>query len=184
MSLVEIILIALGVSMDAFAVSICKGLAIGRVTPRQCMKIGLWFGGFQAAMPAAGYFIGGSFHSYIDAVDHWIAFILLVLIGLNMIREVLHKDEKAIDGSLGVGSLFLLAVATSIDALAVGISLACVDEEIFRPIMIIGLATFSFSAAGLKLGGRLGIRFRTSAQIVGGVILIAIGIRILAEHLS
>ncbi len=184
MSFLELFLIAVGVSMDAFAVSICKGLAIGRVTPGQCVKIGLWFGGFQAAMPAAGYFLGVSFHSYIETVDHWIAFILLVLIGLNMIREVLHKEEKTVDRSLSAGSLFLLAVATSIDALAVGISLSCVDVEILKPLLIIGLTTFSFSAVGLKLGGKLGLRFRTSAQIVGGVILIAIGIRILVEHLG
>lgn len=184
MSLLELFLIALGVSMDAFAVSICKGLAIGRVTLRQCVKIGLWFGGFQAAMPAAGYFLGESFHSYIDAFDHWIAFILLILIGANMIREVVRKDEKTVDGSLSAGSLFLLAVATSIDALAVGISLSCVEVKIFKPLLIIGLTTFSFSAVGLRLGGKLGLRFRTSAQIVGGLILIAIGIRILAEHLG
>lgn len=183
MTSLELLLIAVGVSMDAFAVSVCKGLALGRVNVSQCLKIGLWFGTFQAAMPVAGYFLGESFHSYIDAVDHWIAFLLLFIIGANMIREVLRKSGEAVDASLTPGSLLPLAIATSIDALAVGISLSCLGVRIFRPALLIGLTTFGFSSVGLRLGARLGNRFRASSQIVGGVILIAIGIRILAEHL-
>lgn len=183
MDIISILLIAVAVSMDAFAVSLCKGLALGKACFGQCVRIGLWFGFFQALMPFIGFYLGGSFHVYIEAFDHWIAFGLLLIIGANMIREANSDKSESLDASLGAGNLFFLAIATSIDALAVGISFSCLEMQILKPVTIIGATTFCFSAVGLKIGSRIGSRFNNIAQIAGGVILILIGIKILVSHL-
>jgi len=184
MTWIEIFLIGIGLSMDAFAVSVGKGLSCRKVLLKNALCAGIWFGGFQALMPLAGYFLGISFASLVQSVDHWIAFGLLLLIGGNMIREALGKDscEKQ-DASFAFRTMFLLAVATSIDALAAGISMAFLDVNIWVAVLTIGLTTFAFSVAGLLLGHRLGCRFHKGAGILGGIVLIAIGIKILVEHL-
>lgn len=184
MSFWEILLLAVGVSMDAFAVSIGKGLSAQRASWREALTVGLWFGGFQALMPVIGYYLGISFADLVTKVDHWIAFGLLLLIGGNMIREALQpEDEKTADTSFGFKTMLVLAIATSIDALAVGISFAFLGTNLWRAILIIGLTTFAFSAVGLLIGKKVGSRFHAGAQILGGVILIAIGVKILIEHL-
>lgn len=184
MSFWEILLLAVGVSMDAFAVSIGKGLSAQRASWREALTVGLWFGGFQALMPVIGYYLGISFADLVTKVDHWIAFGLLLLIGGNMIREALQpEDEKTADTSFGFKTMLVLAIATSIDALAVGISFAFLGTNLWRAILIIGLTTFAFSAVGLLIGKKVGSRFHAGAQILGGVILIAIGVKILVEHL-
>ena len=184
MSFWEILLLAIGVSMDAFAVSIGKGLTAQRASWREALKVGLWFGGFQALMPLIGYYLGISFADLVTKVDHWIAFGLLLLIGGNMIREALQKeDEKPADASFGFKTMLLLAIATSIDALALGISFAFLGTNIWRAILVIGLTTAAFSVVGLLIGKIVGSRFHSGAQILGGVILIAIGVKILVEHL-
>lgn len=184
MDLLSIVLLAVGLSMDAFAVSICKGLAQKNPSLRSCVIVGLWFGVFQALMPTIGYFLGSAMYGLISEYDHWIAFILLAAIGLNMIREALSDDEEGIDDSISVRTMFPLAIATSIDALAVGITLAMTEGSIVGPAVIIGAITFVISAVGLKAGSLVGSRFGTKAEIVGGVILIIIGLRILLEHLG
>ena len=189
MGIIDIVLIGVALSMDAFAVSIAKGLATGRPTWRQALCAGLWFGGFQALMPLLGWLLGSAFASLIAAVDHWIAFALLALIGGNMIREALAEgkdgdaDGAEHDASFAPKTMFFLAVATSIDALATGINFALLDVNIWLAIAVIGCITFVLSAAGLMFGGILGERFRKGAQIAGGVVLIAIGVKILVEHL-
>lgn len=183
MDIISILLIAVAVSMDAFAVSLCKGLALKQASVGQCVRIGLWFGIFQASMPLLGFYLGESFHVYIEAIDHWIAFGLLLLIGANMIRDVYSEKSKPLDASLSTGTLFVLAIATSIDALAVGISFSCLEMQIFKPVCIIGATTFCLSSIGLKIGNRIGSRFNNIAQTAGGVILILIGIKILVSHL-
>ena len=184
MSFWEILLLAVGVSMDAFAVSIGKGLSAQRASWREALTVGLWFGGFQALMPVIGYYLGISFADLVTKVDHWIAFGLLLLIGGNMIREALQpEDEKTADTSFGFKTMLVLAIATSIDALALGVSFAFLGTNLWRAILIIGLTTFAFSAVGLLIGKKVGTRFHAGAQILGGVILIAIGVKILVEHL-
>ena len=185
MSFWEILLLAIGVSMDAFAVSIGKGLSAKRVTWREALTVGLWFGGFQALMPVIGYYLGISFADLVTKVDHWIAFGLLVLIGGNMIREALSNEEdKPADSSFGFRTMLVLAIATSIDALALGISFAFLGTNLWRAILVIGLTTFAFSVVGLLIGKKVGTRFHAGAEILGGVILILIGVKILLEHLS
>ena len=185
MSFVEILLIGIGLSMDAFSVSICKGLTTKKFSWRMALICGLWFGFFQALMPLIGYFLGSQFERYITAVDHWIAFGLLFLIGANMIREALsRKEDEAADSSLGFKTMLLLAIATSIDALAVGISFACIQVKIWSSVLIIGVTTFLFSIMGVKIGNVFGSKFEKSAGIVGGIILIIIGLKILLEHLG
>ena len=180
----EILLLAIGVSMDAFAVSIGKGLTAKRASWREALTVGLWFGGFQALMPVIGYYLGISFADLVTKIDHWIAFGLLVLIGGNMIREALRKDDdKPMDSSFGFRTMLVLAIATSIDALALGISFAFLGTNLWRAILIIGLTTFAFSVVGLLIGKKVGTRFHAGAEILGGIILIAIGIKILVEHL-
>ena len=190
MGLVEILLLAVGLSMDAFAVSVCKGLAMKKVNLKSAMICGIWFGGFQALMPLIGYILGTSFERLIDAVAPWIAFILLSVIGGNMIREALSKDEAASAGT-DAKTMFLMAVATSIDALAVGITFAFVQVDIIHAgaflntltaVMIIGLTTFSLSCAGVKIGSIFGTRYRSKSEFAGGLILILIGLKILLEH--
>ena len=185
MSFVEILLIGIGLSMDAFSVSVCKGLTTKKFSWKMALVCGLWFGFFQALMPLIGYFLGAQFEQYITAVDHWIAFGLLFLIGANMIRESLSKKEdQPQDGSLGFKTMLLLAIATSIDALAVGVSFACMEEvNIWSSVLIIGLTTFVFSMLGVKIGNVFGSKFEKSAGIVGGIILILIGLKILLEDL-
>ncbi len=184
MDFITIFLIAVGVSMDAFAVALCKGLAVKKITFRDAMIVGIWFGGFQVIMPAVGYLLGTQFQESISSIDHWIAFILLSLIGLNMIRESLSDDEDDLDGSLGFKIMLLLALATSIDALAVGISFAFLSIDIIPALIIIGVTTFTFSVVGMFIGGSFGVKYKSKAEFAGGLILILLGIEILLEHLS
>ena len=183
MDLLSLFLIAVGLSMDAFAVSVCKGLATPKYKLKYSMICGAWFGGFQALMPAVGYLLGVNFKKYITAIDHWIAFVLLALIGFNMIREALKNDDEGADTSFTAKSMSLLAVATSIDALAIGITFAFLDVNIVAAVLFIGVCTFVISAAGVKIGSAFGTRFKSKAEIAGGAILIILGLRILVEHL-
>ncbi len=183
MGLGELFLLAVGLSMDAFAVSICKGLALGRVRFKQMLIVGLWFGGFQALMPAIGYFLGAQFQEYIVNIDHWVAFILLSFIGINMIREALG-DEEETDGNLGFKAMLMMAIATSIDALAVGITFAFLKVQIFFAVLFIGLTTFIISTCGVKIGNIFGLKYKSKAEFLGGTILIALGVKILLEHLG
>ena len=184
MGLIELFLIAVGLSMDAFAVSVCKGLAMPKCTFKKAAIVGLWFGGFQALMPAIGYILGAQFQEAIASIDHWIAFVLLALIGGNMIHEALDNDEEEDDASLDVKTMFLLAVATSIDALAIGITFAFLKVNIIPAVCFIGIVTFIISFAGVKIGNVFGARYKNKAEIVGGVILILLGLKILLEHLG
>ena len=184
MGLIELFLIAVGLSMDAFAVSVCKGLAMPKCTFKKAAIVGLWFGGFQALMPAIGYILGAQFQEAIASIDHWIAFVLLALIGGNMIHEALDNDEEEADASLDVKTMFLLAVATSIDALAIGITFAFLKVNIIPAVCFIGIVTFIISFAGVKIGNVFGARYKNKAEIVGGIILILLGLNILLEHLG
>ena len=184
MGLIELFLIAVGLSMDAFAVSVCKGLAMPKCTFKKAAIVGLWFGGFQALMPAIGYILGAQFQEAIASIDHWIAFVLLALIGGNMIHEALDNDEEEADASLDVKTMFLLAVATSIDALAIGITFAFLKVSIIPAVCFIGIVTFIISFAGVKIGNVFGVRYKNKAEIVGGIILILLGLKILLEHLG
>lgn len=184
MGLIELFLIAVGLSMDAFAVSVCKGLAMPKCTFKKAAIVGLWFGGFQVLMPAIGYILGAQFQEAIASIDHWIAFVLLALIGGNMIHEALDNDEEEADASLDVKTMFLLAVATSIDALAIGITFAFLKVNIIPAVCFIGIVTFIISFAGVKIGNVFGARYKNKAEIVGGVILILLGMKILLEHLG
>ena len=170
--------------MDAFAVSVCKGLAMPKCTFKKAAIVGLWFGGFQALMPAIGYILGAQFQEAIASIDHWIAFVLLALIGGNMIHEALDNDEEEADASLDVKTMFLLAVATSIDALAIGITFAFLKVNIIPAVCFIGSVTFIISFAGVKIGNVFGARYKNKAEIVGGIILILLGLKILLEHLG
>ncbi len=183
MSLLELIVLAVGLSMDAFAVSVCKGLALGEIKKKHALIVGAWFGGFQALMPVIGYYLGVSFADLVAKVDHWIAFGLLALIGGNMIREALKGEGESVDSSFAFKTMLLLAIATSIDALAVGVSFAFLQTPLWSSVALIGVTTALFSAVGLLIGKKVGMRFHKGAEILGGVILIAIGIKILIEHL-
>ena len=182
MELITVLLLAVGLAMDAFAVSICKGLAVRKVTIRIMVIVGLWFGVFQGVMPVIGYVAGSAFYDLISEYDHWIAFILLFLIGANMIREALSDEDEGVDDNLGFRTMLLLAIATSIDALAVGISLAMTGDGIVEPALIIGVVTMIISMFGVWIGSRSGDRYGKKAELVGGVILILIGLRIVLEH--
>ena len=185
MQLWELFVLAVGLSMDAFAVSVCKGLSVGRVRPAHALTCGAWFGGFQALMPAIGYLLGATFEKYITAFDHWIAFILLVLIGSNMIKESFSKEEENTDVSFAFKTMLLMAIATSIDALAVGVTFGLLpDVNIIAAITLIGSTTFVLSGVGLKVGNVFGLRYKSKAELAGGIILILIGIKILLEHLG
>lgn len=185
MGITELILLAAGLSMDAFAVSICKGLAMQKISIKKMGIVGLWFGGFQALMPFIGYFLGSALERYITNFDHWIAFVLLGAIGANMIKESLSKDDEKEDDSLDFKTMLLLAIATSIDALAVGITFALLPNvNIVAAISFIGLFTFFTSAAGVKIGNVFGIKYKSKAEFAGGFILIVIGTKILLEHLG
>lgn len=184
MGLIELFLIAVGLSMDAFAVSICKGLSVSKVSMKHYVIIGAWFGGFQGLMPLLGYFLGSTFAEKITAFDHWIAFVLLGIIGANMIRESLEKEEEEVVADFGVKTMFLMAIATSIDALAVGVSFALLPNvNIIAAVIFIGVTTFLLSGVGLKVGNVFGTRYKSKAEFAGGAILIILGIKILIEHL-
>lgn len=188
MSFIELIIIAIGLSMDAFAVSIGKGLSLKKIKLSQALKVGLWFGGFQALMPLMGYLLGNTFADIVSAFDHWVAFALLTLIGGNMIKESIEKDDDDCDcnkkegDGFGFSTMFTLAVATSIDALAVGVTFAFFKVAIIPAIITIGITTFLFSIAGLKIGNIFGCKYKSHAELFGGVILILIGLKILIEH--
>ena len=185
MSFLELLLIGVGLSMDAFAVAICQGLCMPKLNWRYTTEIAIFFGGFQALMPAVGYLLGSTFEQYITAVDHWIAFVLLCFIGGNMIREALSKDEEKLDASFSFKTMLLLAIATSIDALAVGITFALLpDVNITAAVLFIGATTFILSAIGLKVGNVFGTKYKSKAELAGGIILILIGTKILLEHLG
>ncbi len=183
MSLTELFILAAGVSMDAFAVAICKGLSIKQLNWRHAALVGLYFGGFQAAMPLIGYLLGSHFKEAIASFDHWIAFILLAAIGFSMIREACSKEEEELDSSLGFQTMSILALATSIDALAVGVTLSFLRVEIVPAVSFIGIITFLLSAVGVKIGHTFGIRYKARAEFCGGIILILMGLKILIEHL-
>lgn len=182
MELITLLGLAIAVSMDAFAVAICKGLALQQIKPKQYLLVGLWFGGFQALMPIIGYFLGSRFMDMISSFDHWVAAALLAIIGINMICEALSKKEENINGSLDIKTMFVLAVATSIDALAVGISMSVMELNIWISVICIGVTTFLFSASGLKIGSMFGTRHKSKAELAGGIILILLGIKIVLEH--
>lgn len=184
MSLFSLFIIAVGLSMDAFAVSICKGLAMQKINLRKAGIVGLWFGGFQALMPLIGYLLGSQFEHYITSIDHWIAFVLLGLIGASMVKEALSKEEECANDSLDCKTMFLLAVATSIDALAVGVTFAFLQVAIVPAVIFIGVITFTLSAVGVKVGNVFGIKYKSKAELAGGIILIVMGIKILLEHLG
>ena len=186
MGLVELFLIAVGLSMDAFAVSVCKGLAMKKCTVSKACPVGVYFGGFQALMPLIGFILGVQFEDVITSIDHWIAFILLGLIGVNMVREALGPDDDCdeTDDSLDVKTMLGLAVATSIDALAVGVTFAFLKVNIVPAVCFIGVITFTLSAAGVKIGNVFGTKYKSRAEITGGVILILMGCKILLEHLG
>lgn len=187
MGFVELLLLAVGLSMDACAVSICKGLSMQKASLKASVTCGIWFGGFQALMPLIGFFLGAMFATAIRAIDHWIAFGLLVIIGIGMLKEAFEKgcDCENHDADLSVKTMFVMAIATSIDALAVGISLAMTGNvNIVTAVLLIGVITFFMSAVGVQLGNVFGSRFEKKAQAAGGIILIGLGIKILLEHLG
>lgn len=183
MSIWDLFIIAVGLSMDAFAVSVCKGLSLGKIKPKHMCIAGVWFGGFQALMPLIGYFLGNFFAEMIEKYDHWVAFVLLAIIGGNMIKESFGKDEK-VDSSMDVKSMLLLAIATSIDALAVGVTFAFLQVQIVPAVSFIGVITFIFSAVGVKIGSLFGTKYKSKAELFGGIVLVLIGIKILLEGIG
>ena len=183
MDFVTLLTLAVGLAMDAFAVSICKGLAMREKVLKKGIIVGLWFGGFQALMPTIGFFLGTQFKDQITSIDHWIAFVLLGLIGINMVKEALSNEEEQADDSIAVKEMFMLAVATSIDALAVGITFAFLNVNIVSAASIIGVCTFLISFAGVKIGNIFGTKYKSKAELAGGIILILLGFKILFEHL-
>lgn len=183
MDLLTLLTLAVGLAMDAFAVSICKGLAMREKVLKKGIIVGLWFGGFQALMPTIGFFLGTQFKDQITSIDHWIAFVFLGLIGINMVKEALSNDEEQADDSIAVKEMFMLAVATSIDALAVGITFAFLNVHIVSAASMIGVCTFLISFAGVKIGNIFGTKYKSKAELAGGIILILLGFKILFEHL-
>lgn len=184
MTLLNLFLIAIGLSMDAFAVSVCKGLAMEKAPLKKAALAGIWFGSFQALMPLFGYLLGSRFEKYITSIDHWIAFILLALIGGNMIKEAFSKSEEETSSTMYFKEMFLLAVATSIDALAVGITFAFLRVNILSAVGLIGITTFTLSIVGVKVGNLFGSHYKSRAELAGGVLLTLMGIKILLEHLG
>ena len=185
MGFIELFLIAVGLSMDAFAVSVCKGLSVKKVGVKHAALAGLYFGGFQFLMPVIGYLLGFRFESVIETVDHWVAFVLLAFIGGNMVKESLSDEEEGADDSFAIKTMLVLAIATSIDALAVGITFALLPNvHILTAISSIGVVTFLLSAVGLRVGNVFGLRYKSKAEMAGGIVLILIGLKILLEHLG
>jgi putative Mn2+ efflux pump MntP len=185
MGVIEILLLGVSLSMDAFAVSICKGLSMKKINWKKEIIIGLYFGIFQALMPVIGYFLGTTFQSFVTNIDHWIAFILLVLIGGNMIREAVSEDESEnCNDNVDFKTMIVLAIATSIDALAVGITFAFLNVNVPLAVTLIGITTFVISILGVKIGNRFGSKYENKAELAGGVVLILIGLKILLEHLE
>ena len=182
MNLVELMIIAIGVSMDAFAVSICKGLSTRKIRPANAATAGLWFGGFQALMPVIGYYLGVSFADFVSGVDHWIAFVLLAIIGGKMVKESFENESCEISADFSFKSMFPLAIATSIDALAIGVSFAFLGVSIWIPVLLIGITTGLFSAAGVYIGNRFGCRYKSRSEFIGGLVLCLMGVKILLEH--
>lgn len=183
MSFIELFLIAVGLSMDAFAVSVCKGLSVKRLSPKHALLVGIYFGGFQFLMPVIGYLLGFRFEHIITNIDHWIAFVLLAFIGGNMIKESFSKSEELND-DFSFKTMLMMAVATSIDALAVGITFAFLSVRILPAAGLIGITTFIISGAGIYIGNVFGAKYKSKAELAGGVILILIGVKILLEHLG
>ena len=184
MGVVEILLISLGLAMDAFAVSVCKGLAMKKMSWKKAIIIGLYFGVFQAVMPTIGFFLGTTFERFITNIDHWIAFILLVGIGINMIKEAFDEESENGNDNVDIKTMLVLSMATSIDALAIGITFACLKMHILIPVITIGVTTFIISVIGVKIGNRFGDKYEKKAETMGGVILILLGTKILLEHLG
>ena len=185
MNIYSLMLLGVSLAMDSFSVSVCKGLAVGRPSWKGGILCGVWFGGFQALMPLIGFFLGIRFRDYITAIDHWVAFILLTFIGGNMIKESFSEEEDVSSSSFSIKTMFVMAVATSIDALAVGIALAMEgDTDIYLAVAIIGIVTFILSAIGFKVAARFGEKYQKKAVFAGGTILIFLGIKILFEHLE
>ena len=183
MGIIELLLLSVGLAMDAFAVSICKGMSMKRMNWRKALTIGMYFGGFQALMPVIGYFLGTAFESIITNIDHWVAFILLGIIGGNMIKEAFEDESENCNDEVGFKTMIMLAIATSIDALAVGITFAFLKVNLIAAISMIGVITFVLSVIGTKIGNRFGDKYESKAELVGGVILVLLGIKILLEHL-
>ena len=184
MGLLELFVIAVGLSMDAFAVSICKGLSVRKLKPKHALTVGVYFGGFQMLMPLIGFALGVRFQSFITSIDHWIAFVLLGLIGANMIRESREQDEENHSDSFSFGTMLPLAVATSIDALAVGVTFAFLQVSILPAVCFIGATTFILSCIGIRIGHVFGLKYKSRAELFGGAVLILMGIKILLEHLG
>ena len=184
MTIIEIILISISLAMDAFAVSICKGLSMKYMNWKKAVIIGLYFGIFQALMPLLGYFLGVSFQYLVTSIDHWIVFILLVFIGGNMIKDAFSNEDLDNNDDIGFKIMIILALATSIDALAVGITFAFLNVNIILAFSLIGIITFILSIIGVKIGNKFGDKYETKAQIAGGTILILLGLKILLEHLN
>lgn len=182
MTIIEIAVIGVALAMDAFAVSICKGLAMNKMNYKKAIIIALFFGFFQAIMPLLGYFLGNTFAKSIAAIDHWIAFILLGLIGMNMIKEARSQEEECFDDTLKIRDLIMLSIATSIDALAIGITFAFFKVPILMAISVIGIITFIICVIGVKIGNVFGEKYKSKAELVGGAILIIMGLKILIEH--
>lgn len=182
MGIAELVIIAVGLSMDAFAVSIGKGLSLKQIKLRHVLSVGLWFGGFQALMPLIGYLLGATFTAVVSDFDHWIAFFLLGIIGFNMIRDSFSKEEEKHDDDFSFRTMLMLAVATSIDALAVGVSFAFLSVDLWISVALIGLITFAFSAVGLKIGNIFGNKYKSKAEFTGGVVLVLMGVKILVEQ--
>lgn len=188
MGIIEVVILAVSLSMDAFAVALCKGLALRKLNIKSCLIVGAWFGAFQGLMPLMGFLLGSTFADKITSVDHWIAFALLAIIGGNMIKESLEKDEEKVNSSLGVKTMLVMAIATSIDALAVGVSFAFTDFEpdwfVYVAFVLIGIITFTLSALGVKVGNIFGTKYKSKAEFAGGAILIILGLKILLEGLG
>ena len=184
MGVVELLLLSVGLAMDAFAVSICKGISMKKMNWKKAIIIGLYFGGFQALMPTIGYFLGAAFQSLITSIDHWIAFILLGIIGGGMIKESFGDDEENRNDDVSFKTMIVLAIATSIDALAIGITFAFLNVNLVLAISLIGIITFILSVFGTKIGNRFGDKYEKKAEFLGGVILVLLGIKILLEHLG
>ncbi len=182
MSLTELFILAVGLSMDAFAVAVCKGLSMQKMEWKKAVVIGLYFGGFQGMMPVIGYLLGVQFQDKITAIDHWIAFVLLGLIGANMVKESMDKEAEETDDSVSFQSMSVLALATSIDALAIGVTFAFLNVQIVPAVSFIGVVTFVLSMAGVKIGNVFGCRYKSKAELAGGIILILMGTKILLEH--